>query len=89
MTLCQKLEELGYKYNNRILRCSKHYYDIEISVCICLKTTEQEINYYGVIPQYELNQQEDIDKMQVAFNRLKKDIKEIEKWQKQIANLSK
>ena len=90
MTLCEKLEELGYNCHNLYFRYYKHYYDLYVDVAISLDSVGEEIETYGIVPDAQgLYQQQDIDNMQVAFNRLKRDIKEIEKWQKQTIKLTK
>lgn len=92
MTLGEKLEELGYKCNNPYLKYYKYHYDINIYVLIELSREASDIYDYGIAQDYDMLKivkQEEIDNLQIAFNRLKKDIKEIEKWQKQIAKYSK
>lgn len=100
MTLCQKLEELGYKKYPFL--SSRYYYkkylDLdEIAVVIYLTDIvieDADIQDYGVlnnnciiVPTW-FNQSE-INYMQIAFNRVQKDVKEIKKWQKQVAKYSK
>lgn len=90
MTLCEKLEELGYNCHNLYFRFYKYYYDLYVEVGIFLDSVGEEIETYGIVPDDTgLYQQEEIDRIQVAFNRLKKDLKEIEKWQKMKVELTK
>lgn len=76
--LWKKLEELGYECDNPFFRFCKYYYDINILVGIHLDSTGEEIHDYGIVPEDCLYRQNSIDNMQIAFNRLQRDIKELE-----------
>ena len=92
MTLCEKLEELGYECQNLWFKYFKYYYDIDVEVCIKLDSIGEEIETYGVCEDGSglfLYKQKEIDNMQIAFNRVQKDIKEVEKWLKMKAKLTK
>lgn len=76
--LWKKLDELGYDCNNLGFRFYKLYEDIDVLVCICLDSVGEEIETYGIVSEDNLYDQEKIDHMQIAFNRLQRDIKELE-----------
>lgn len=87
MTLEEKLEELGYeltnpafKHTDYFSKYSKYYDDINISVAIVLEL-EIEIADYGIDTDSDLYKQADIDNMQIAFNRLQKDLKKLKEYE--------
>lgn len=98
MTFIEKLEEFGYKkYPFLPDRYFKTYLDLNgISVIIILIDEEIEdagIGSYGVLNNYDtfasrLNQA-DINDMQIAYNRVQKDVKELDKWLKMKLKLTK
>ena len=90
MTLGEKLEELGYHRSPIIDELyTKTYFDLQIKVVIELTLTKDKIYDYGIRDINLWEKQKDLDHKQIAFNRLKSDIKEIKKWQKLVAKYSK
>lgn len=92
MTLCEKLEELGYVCHNPRSRYYKYYYDLNFDVCIELCRGESEIYDWGIVDDYDESKfikQEEIDNYQIAFNRVKADVKELKKWLKTKTKLTK
>lgn len=91
MTLCEKLEELGYEIGSDEVRkiFYKNFYDLELAVCIQLTSNLTSITNYGVEFYSSFIDQDDINAMQIAFNRVLKDVKELTKWLKMKAKLTK
>lgn len=82
MTLDEKLEQLGYKYERKKLywQYVKYYYDIEVGVCIQF-APGFGITDYGVYSDgLFLYKQKHIDNMQIAFNRLQEDLKKLQEF---------
>lgn len=91
MTLCEKLEELGYEIGSDEVRkiFYKNFYDLRLVVCIQLTSNLTSITNYGVEFYSSFIDQDDINAMQIAFNRVLKDVKELTKWLKMKAKLTK
>lgn len=84
MTLEEKMKEMGYEESGIFEeRFEKELKDLDLWLSISIK--EDEINYY--VGAYDFfSRQRQIDNLQIAFNNLKRDLKEIEKWLKEKTN---
>ena len=79
MTKREYLERLGYLFNKAGSAAFKHECNGSFE---CTKVIIEEADFYcvDVINQITFDSQKDIDKLQIAFNNVKRDFEEMQKY---------
>ena len=80
MELKEKLKALGYRIMTceNIMVATKHFNDFYLDITL----TNGIITDYEVMGSSFVRSQSDIDNLQIAYNTLKSDLKELGEWQR-------
>lgn len=86
MTKAEYLKSIGYEYRSYSECCEKNreYFEKEIVIgyyeFLLYQIIEIENNKFLVSMQHSIHSQKDIDNLQIAFNNVKRDFEEMQKY---------